>query len=66
MKPFQLTPLQVSEVLINTALSLMSTGTENIVFNRLLEPAGCAQVYGTVNRERARTMGVVFDWREEA
>jgi len=30
------------------------------------KPADCVQAYETVNRERARTMGVVFDWREEA
>jgi NADPH:quinone reductase-like Zn-dependent oxidoreductase len=133
---FELPPLQEGEVLVKTSLSLMSTGTENIVFNQLFEPgthwdnwvkypfcpgycavgtvlesrgkalkagdrvtarsfhqshwvgpesgcskipdsvpfenthffkpADCAQAYETVNRERARTMGVVFDWREEA
>lgn len=35
---FELPPLQEREVLVKTALSLMSTGTENIVFNRLFEP----------------------------
>jgi len=26
------------------------------------EPAQCAEAYATANRERARTMGIVFDW----
>jgi len=38
IEPFELPPLQEGEVLIKTAFALMSTGTENIVFNRLFEP----------------------------
>ena len=38
IEPFELPELQEGEVLVKTALSLMSTGTENIVFNRLFEP----------------------------
>ena len=33
-----LPPLQAGEVLVRTQFSLMSTGTENIVFNRLFDP----------------------------
>ena len=37
-EPFELPPPGEGEVLVRVALSLMSTGTENIVFNRLFDP----------------------------
>ena len=30
----------------------------------VFKPAECAEAYATANRERAQTMGIVFDWRE--
>ena len=38
LEPFELAPLADDEVRVRIAFSLMSTGTENIVFNRLFEP----------------------------
>ena len=38
IEDFKLPEVQAGEVLIRTSLSLMSTGTENIVFNRLFDP----------------------------
>lgn len=49
-------------------LSLAASGRFSLegLNTHFFKPADCAQAYETVNRERARTMGVVFDWREEA
>ena len=38
LEPFELAPPDAKSVLVKTTLSLMSTGTENIVFNRLFDP----------------------------
>lgn len=38
LEPFQLDPLTPNSVRIRTEFSLMSTGTENIVFNRFFDP----------------------------
>jgi len=38
LETFDLPPLKEGEVLLRTHFSLMSTGTENIVFNRLFDP----------------------------
>ncbi len=38
IEEFDPEPLQENQVLVRTQCSLMSTGTENIVFNRLFEP----------------------------
>ena len=38
LESFQVSPPAKGEVLIRTEFSLMSTGTENIVFNRLFDP----------------------------
>ena len=37
IEPFELEPLKENEVRVRTRFSLMSTGTENIVFNRLFD-----------------------------
>src|SRR5438552_17204505 len=38
LEAFNLDPPKDNEVLVRTHFSLMSTGTENIVFNRLFDP----------------------------
>lgn len=38
LQDFELAPPKSGEVLVRTRFSLMSTGTENIVFNRLFDP----------------------------
>ena len=29
-------------------------------------PSACLEVHKTANRERGKTMGIVFDWRKES
>lgn len=52
----------------NLFLSLAASGRFSLegLNTHFFKPADCADAYETVNRERARTMGVIFDWREEA
>lgn len=44
---------------------LAATGRFNVqgLNTHIFRPEACAEAYQTANRERAKTMGIVFDWR---
>lgn len=48
--------------------SMISSGRVSMsgLNTHFFKPEQCAEAYATVNRDRASTMGVLFDWRDES
>jgi threonine dehydrogenase-like Zn-dependent dehydrogenase len=61
------TPVWTSASIIKLFFSLASTGRFPLagLTSHVFAPDKCAEAYETANRDRATTMGLIFDWTGE-